>query len=307
MQPDAVGPLTSFLHIDPEVAEAIGADAPIVALESTIFSQLGLPAPYNRHALDACHQAVRANGAVPAMIAIVDGTIHVGVADDLTERILAATNKVAARDIGAAIATSVKVGVTTVSATVAIASLVGISTFATGGIGGVHRDHVVSSDISADLDAIAGHPVIVVSSGAKSFLDLGATLEHLETKSVPVLGWQTDRFPAFTAADSGYAAPTRVDTADTVAATAHVHWALGAGGILVAVPPPEPIDPVISDTAIEQAEQAADAAEVTGPARTPFVLEKMAEFTDGASIASNIALAANNAAVAATIATALHA
>ncbi len=157
MTSDIVNP-TSFITVDHEVADAIGRDQPIVALESTIFSTLGLPAPHNRNALEACHQTVRDHGAIPAMTAILDGTIHVGVAPHDWDRILASTTKIAARDIGPAVAAGCEVGVTTVSAAVTIASLVGIHVFATGGIGGVHRDVEHSGDVSADLDTITEHP-----------------------------------------------------------------------------------------------------------------------------------------------------
>lgn len=301
-----LGQPPSFVIVDDEVTEAIERDAPVVALESTIFSRLGLPAPHNRVALQACHQAIRDQGAVPAMIAIIDGAIRVGVDRRHHDEILNANKKIAKRDIAAAVTARLDVGVTTVSATVTVAAMVGIACFATGGIGGVHRNHAQTGDVSADLDSIATSRVIVVCSGAKSFLDLGQTLEYLETQSVPVLGWQTQRFPAFTAADSGHQAPATVPDARCVAEIAEVHWRLAGGGIVVAVAPPQPIDEAESSAAIAYGEQAADAAGITGPARTPYVLEKMAEITDGATVAANIALAQNNATVAAEIATAMR-
>lgn len=304
-RPDIVETAAPFVHVAKDVADAMAQNRPVVALESTIFSRLGLPAPHNRTALATCLAAIREQGAEPAMTAIIDGIVHVGVGPEHHDEILEATNKIAKRDIAAAIASRVGVGVTTVSATVTIAALVGIECFATGGIGGVHRNAAASGDISADLDAIAASPVVVVCSGAKSFLDLGLTLEYLETKSVPVLGWQTERFPAFTAADSGHKTPATVPDGRAVADLAQVHWRLSPGGIVVAVTPPRPIDEIQSNAAIETAERFADEAAITGPLRTPYVLEKMAELTAGATVDANIALAENNAHVAAQIARAL--
>ncbi len=205
------------LVIAEEVRDALADHSPVVALESTIFSNLGLPSPHNAEALDRCDAAIRAQGAVPAMSAVIDGMWHVGVSADDVGRVLLGDRKVAERDLSVASAQRWDVGVTTVSATMALAHLAGISVFATGGIGGVHRGSEITGDFSADLDALASHPVITVCAGAKAFLDLAKTLEVLETWGVPVLGWQHDWFPAFYTRSSGLRVPHRVESADEVA------------------------------------------------------------------------------------------
>jgi pseudouridine-5'-phosphate glycosidase len=199
------------------VRAALAAGQPVVAMESTIYSTLGLPVPHNAEALQRCKAAVRAGGAVPAVTAVVDGRWRIGLTEAEEERVLQGTRKVAERDLAVAAAQQWDVGVTTVSASVALAARAGISVFATGGIGGVHRGVEVSGDISADLDALAHHPVVTVCAGAKSFLDLPRTLEFLETAGVPVLGWRHPDFPAFYVRSSGLPVPHVVDTADEVA------------------------------------------------------------------------------------------
>ena len=186
-----------------EVAAAVADGRPIVAMESTIFSHLGLPSPANAEALTRCLAAVRAGGAVPAVTAVVDGVARVGIDESEHERILGPARKAAERDVPVAIAQRWPLGATTVSASVALAHAAGVSVFATGGIGGVHRGSEITGDISADLDAIARHPVVTVCAGAKAFLDLPRTLEYLETAGVPVLGWRHDDFPAFYTRSSG--------------------------------------------------------------------------------------------------------
>lgn len=287
-------------------------DQPAVALESTIFSHLGLPSPANVEALERCLQAVRGGGATPALTAVLDGRAVVGVPveedDALVERVCGPTRKVAARDLGVAIGQQWEYGATTVSASLALAAKAGLQVFATGGIGGVHRGWPDTGDISADLDAIAAHQMITVSAGAKVFLDLAATLERLETLSVPVLGWQTDDFPAFHSQSSGLPVPHRVESADEVARIARAHWELGGGGILVAAPVPAP-DAIpfgeLSD-AVDIALQTANTEGVAGAAVTPAVLGALADATDGRSVPTNLALAENNATIAAHIAVALH-
>ena len=185
-----------MIVVGDEVRTAIAAQQPVVALESTIFSTLGLPSPANAEALQLCLSAVRKTGAIPALTAVLDGVIWAGVPQELYERVLGCSVKVAARDLAIATSQKFSSGATTVSASVAIADQVGIEVFATGGIGGVHRESEITADISADLNALAQHPVMVVSAGAKAFLDLPRTLEYLETQSVPVVGWQTNEFPA---------------------------------------------------------------------------------------------------------------
>ena len=197
--------------LSPEVSDAIAEGRPVVALESTIFSSLGLPAPANRECLDRCTAAIRTGGAVPALTGIIAGTAIVGASETEAEQLLGSSTKIAARDLAYAVAGGLGAGVTTVSAAVTLAAAAGVDVFATGGIGGVHRDAEHSGDVSHDLTALARHRVVTVSSGAKAFLDLGRTLEYLETLGVPVVGWCTDRFPAFYTRDSGFAVPARVD------------------------------------------------------------------------------------------------
>ncbi|WP_433158549.1 pseudouridine-5'-phosphate glycosidase [Kribbella sp. CA-247076] len=296
------------LVVAEDVAHALAEGRAVVALESTIFSNLGLPAPANAEALELCKRAVLDQGATPAVTAILDGRPHVGLTADEEKRVLHGSRKVAERDLAVARAQRWDVGVTTVSATVALAHAAGISVFATGGIGGVHRASELTGDISADLDAIANHPVITVSAGAKAFLDLPRTLEYLETAGVPVLGWQHDWFPAFYTRSSGLPVPHRVDDEQVVCDVLRFRTRPSTG-VLLTVPipvddeiPAERIDAVLA-AALESSTQAG----ITGPAVTPYVLERIEKETDGRSIPANLALARNNATIAARIATALAA
>lgn len=297
--------MNAIVHICEEVREALATGGSVVALESTIFSSLGLPAPDNERVLHDCLEAVRAAGATPAVCAVVDGVAEVGTM--AYDRVLGATLKLGERDLPHAVATGAT-GVTTVSATVALAAIAGIDVFATGGIGGVHRGAEITGDISADLPAIARHPVLTVSAGVKGFLDVGRTVEYLETLGVPVLGWQTDVFPAFWCRTSDHRVGSRVD--DTAAAAAVVHAArtLGGTGLLLVVPCPEDaalardeIDPVI-----EAALAASVSAGVVGGAVTPFVLEHIRAATAGRSIVANRALAVRNAQIGAQVAVAIR-
>jgi len=294
-----------IVQISAPVRAALDAGEPIVALESTVYSTLGLPPPQNRAILDATINDLAASGVTPALTAILDGVATVGVSDASHERILVADKKVAARDIAVAIAQQWSVGVTTVGASLTLARQAGLEVFATGGIGGVHRDYSQSGDASGDLAQIAEHPIVTVCAGAKAFLDLPRTLEWLETLGVPVIGYGTDEFPAFTAATSGLEVPHRCDDPDEIAAILIARQQLDQGGVLVCVPPPEPIDQAMLHGANEQAEAAAAAAGVTGPARTPFILAHIAESTDGETVRANLALVRRNAQVAAEIASAL--
>ncbi|QVQ51700.1 pseudouridine-5'-phosphate glycosidase [Spiractinospora alimapuensis] len=293
------------IRLSEEVGAAVADGAAVVALESTIFSTLGLPAPANGEALARCEAAIRARGAVPAVTAVLDGQWRVGLEPGEEKRILAGTAKVAERDLSVAAAQRWDVGVTTVSASVALAHHAGISVFATGGIGGVHRGVELSGDISADLDALAKHPVVTVSAGAKAFLDLPRTLEYLETVGVPVLGWRHDDFPAFYTRSSGLRVQHRVEAAEEVAATLE-HRVRPDTGVLLTVPIPseEELDGDEIDRKIAEALRASEEAGISGPAVTPFVLSRLEARTDGASIPANLALAENNANVAAEIATA---
>jgi pseudouridine-5'-phosphate glycosidase len=289
-----------------DVARALADDRPVVALESTIFSNLGLPSPANAQALDRCLNAVRDGGAIPAVTAVLDGVARVGLYADEHPRILGAARKAAERDLPVAIAQAWEFGATTVSASVALAAAAGVRVFATGGIGGVHRGAEITGDVSADLDAMANHPVVTVSAGAKAFLDLARTLEYLETYGVPVLGWRHDDFPAFYTRSSGLPVPHRVESAEEVAGV-FAHRSRERTGVLVAVPIPEadelPADEL--DAVLAQALADCDEAGIVGAAVTPFVLGRIGEATAGRSVPANLALAEHNAAIAAEIAVAI--
>jgi pseudouridine-5'-phosphate glycosidase len=287
-----------------EVRATLSAGNAVVALESTIFSTLGLPSPANAEALQLCSEAIRNIGAVPALTAVLDGVIWAGVPEELQDRVLSSSVKVAARDLAVANSQGLSEGATTVSSAVVIADSVGIDVFATGGIGGVHREAELTGDVSADLDAIARHQVLVVSAGAKAFLDLPRTLEYLETQSVPVVGWQTDYFPAFYVRNSGLEVPHRVDDARSAARLHLSRKNLGQAGTLLVVPIPlgaeldaAEIDEVIERSLAELREQ-----QISGPRVTPYVLAKLEEITAGESVSANLALAEQNALVAAEVA-----
>jgi pseudouridine-5'-phosphate glycosidase len=294
------------VHCSDEVRETLAGGGPVVAMESTIYSNLGLPAPANREALDRCVAAVRRAGAVPAVTAVLDGAVRVGLDEAEYPRILGSARKAAERDVPVAVAQRWEFGATTVSASVAIAAAAGIEVFATGGLGGVHRGVEVTGDVSADLDALANHRVVSVSAGAKAFLDLARTLEYLETAGVPVLGWRHDWFPAFYTRSSGLPVAHRVESSDEVAAI-FANLTRPDSGLLVTVPIPEAdeLDSAELDSVLALALADCDADGVTGAAVTPFVLDRIARATDGRSIPANLALAENNAAVAGAIAVAI--
>jgi pseudouridine-5'-phosphate glycosidase len=236
--------------------------------------------------------------------AVLDGVPRVGLDPAEHDRILDGGVKVAERDLPVAVAQEAPVGVTTVSASLALAAAAGVRVFATGGIGGVHRGAETTGDVSADLGALAAHPVVTVSAGAKAFLDLARTLEHLETLSVPVLGWRTDEFPMFWCRSSGLPLPHRVEDAATVAGVARAQYALGTSrGVLVAAPIPD--DDAIPRAAVDDAIASAVASAGTGAAATPKVLAAIAAATGGRTVVANLALAENNARIAAAIAGAL--
>ena len=265
------------------------------------------PSPANAHALAGCLAAIRTHGAVPAITAILDGVPRIGIAEHEHERILGAARKMSEREIAVAIAQRWPFGASTVSAALCLAAHAGIRVFATGGIGGVHRGVQDSGDISADLGAIARYPVVTVCAGAKSFLDLPRTLEHLEMLSVPVVGLGTDEFPAFTMRSSGLPVPVRVDSITELADLVDAQRVMGSTGVLVTVPLPEAqaLDAAVGHAALDRALEAAEHAGIRGPAVTPFVLAHIAEATGGDAVTANLALAANNAAVAAQLAAAL--
>ena len=280
----------------------------MVALESTIFSQLGLPEPANRECYQRVQAAVRAGGAVPALCGVLDGRAVVGANFARAERLFGGSVKLGARDLAPAVAAGLDVGVTTVSATVTLAEAAGIEVFATGGIGGVHRGADRTGDVSADLEAMAHHRVVVVSSGVKVFLDVSLTFERLETLGVAVVGWRTDRFPAFYVRDGGRELNTVVDDGGQVATAFRAAGVLGhAGGLLVANPIPASaeLDAARVAEAVETAETAARRDGVSGGDITPAVLTALASSIGEAVVPANVALAESNAAVAAEIAVAL--
>ena len=292
-----------IIAIHPEVTLALNEGNPIVALESTVITH-GLPFPENRELAMNMEAIVREGGCTPATIAILDGMIHVGLDEDQLER-LAKTkdmHKISVRDIAPAVVLQMSGG-TTVAGSLGIAEAVGIKVFATGGIGGVHRQ--APFDISADLGELAKARLVVVCAGAKAILDIPATLEVLETYGVPVIGYQTDEFPAFYSVSSGMRVSARADTAEIVAALAHAHWQLGLGGsILVAVAPPRDValEADVVETAIQAALAQAQEEHIHGQGVTPFLLRRVSELTGGASLKANLGLLLNNARVAAEIA-----
>jgi pseudouridine-5'-phosphate glycosidase len=297
--------VTLAVHVADEVATALAAGDAVVALESTIFSNLGLPSPANADALARCVAAVRQAGAVPAITAVLDGHARVGLGEHEFERILGVGRKAAERDVGVAVAQRWPFGATTVSAALALADRAGIDVFATGGIGGVHRGVEATGDVSADLDALARHPLVTVCAGAKAFLDLARTLEHLEAAGVPVLGFRHDWFPAFYTRSSGLRVPHRVEEPAEVAAVL-ANRTRADTGVLLTVPIPEhdELDESTLDDAMRSAMAKAAEDGVRGAAVTPFVLARIGEATEGRSVPANLALAENNARVAGAVAVA---
>ena len=298
--------LNKYLDIAPEVKAALAEGRPVVALESTIISH-GMPYPQNVETALKVEEIIRECGAVPATIAIIGGRLKAGLSreeiDYLGREGLKVT-KASRRDLPILVAKGVD-GATTVATTMMVAAMAGISVFATGGIGGVHRGAEVTMDISADLEELAETPVMVVCAGAKSILDLGLTLEYLETKGVTVLGYGTEELPAFYTRKSGFGVDYRMDSAAEIAKAFYVKRALGLrGGMLVTNPIPEEysMDADVINTAIEKA--VAEAAElgIHGKATTPFLLAKIKEITGGSSLDSNIQLVFNNARLAAAAA-----
>ncbi len=295
--------MNKYLDISPEVAKALANGKPVVALESTIISH-GMPYPRNVETALLVEQTIRENGAVPATIAIIGGRLKAGLSKDEIEYLGKAGTKVAKasrRDIAALVARKAD-GATTVTTTMMIAHMAGISIFATGGIGGVHRGAEVTMDISADLEELGNTPVMVVCAGAKSILDLGLTLEYLETKGVPVIGYGTDELPAFYTRHSGFGVDYRADSPEELAAMFKAQRGLGLkGGMLVTNPIPEEfsMDKAVIDAAIDQAIKEAAENGIKGKQTTPFLLAKVVELTGGDSLDSNIALVLNNARLAA--------
>ncbi|MBB4825645.1 pseudouridine-5'-phosphate glycosidase [Sporosarcina luteola] len=301
--------MNQYLSYSEEVKQAMDAGKPIVALESTIISH-GMPYPQNVQTAREVEQIIRDNGAVPATIALIDGKIKIGLSDEELEMFGNSKNvaKASRRDLGYLLATK-QLGATTVAATMICADLAGIRIFVTGGIGGVHRGAETTMDISADLEELAQTNVAVVCAGAKSILDIGLTLEYLETKGVPVIGYQTDELPAFYTRKSGFPINFRADDEKIVADTLHAKWELGLqGGAVIANPIPvqDELEPELIDSIIAQALKEAEANGVKGKDTTPFLLAKVKELTEGKSLVANIALVKNNAVVGAKIAVAFH-
>ena len=295
--------MNQYLDIAPEVKAALDAGKPVVALESTIISH-GMPYPQNVKTALEVEQIIRDNGAVPATIAILGGRLKAGLSHDEIEYLGKQGMKVtkaSRRDLSQIVARGMD-GATTVTTTMMIAHMAGIRIFATGGIGGVHRGAETTMDISADLEELAQTPVMVICAGAKSILDLGLTLEYLETKGVPVLGYQTSELPAFYTRTSGFSVDYRVDSPKALAEALKVQHDLGLkGGILVANPIPEQysMDPAVINKAIDDAVAECAANGIHGKATTPFLLAKVKELTGGNSLDANIQLVFNNARLAA--------
>ena len=297
-----------YLDVSSEVISAIANNQPVVALESTIISH-GMPYPKNVETAMKVEQIVRDYGAVPATIAILNGRLKVGLSSDEIEILGKAKDVVKAsrRDIPFIIAKGLN-GATTVASTMILADLAGIRVFATGGVGGVHRGAETSFDISADLIELAQTNVAVVCAGAKSILDIGLTLEYLETHGVAVVGYQTDELPAFYTSKSGFSVDYRVDDTRQLAIAIKAKWDLNLrGGLLVANPIPKEyeMDPKVIDEAIQEAIRQQTALGIKGKESTPFLLAKVKELTGGDSLDSNIQLVYNNAKVAAELAVAL--
>jgi pseudouridylate synthase len=298
-----------WVDISDEVRDALGSGRPVVALESSIIAQ-GLPVPHNLEAALEAEAAVRDAGAVPATTALENGRLVVGAARGLLERLADPGRRIAkaaSRDLGPILASRVLAS-TTVSATMRAAHLAGIAIFATGGIGGVHRGAASSFDVSSDIDELAATPVAVVSSGAKSILDLPATLELLETRRVPVVGYGVDELPAFYSPSSGLRLPHRVDGPGEAAAAIVAHRSIpGAGGILIVQPPPADlaIDSAEVDAWIADALRDAEARGVRGGAVTPHLLSQVARASGGRTLVVNIGLIVANARTAGRIASAL--
>ena len=301
--------MNKYLDISPEVKKALDKGRPVVALESTIISH-GMPYPKNVETALLVEQTIRDNGAVPATIAVIGGRLKAGLSRDEIEY-LGKTGrgvaKASRRDLPALVARGAD-GATTVTTTMIIAHMAGIKIFATGGIGGVHRGAETTMDISADLEELAQTPVMVVCAGAKSILDLGLTLEYLETHGVPVIGYGTEELPAFYTRRSGFSVDYRVDSPEELAAMFSAQRGLDyKGGMLVTNPIPEEysMDKAVIDKAIDEALAQAKAQGIHGKETTPFLLAKVVELTGGDSLESNIQLVLNNARLAAKTAAAL--
>lgn len=297
-----------YLDILPEVRQAVLENRPVVALESTILSH-GMPYPENLAFAKKADAIIRSEGAVPATMAIIGGRVKAGLTEDELELLCQAKDvgKVSRRDMATYIATG-RNGATTVATTMICSTMAGVRVFATGGIGGVHRHGEVTMDVSADLQELAHTPVAVVCAGAKQILDIGRTLEYLETMGVPVIGNGTADFPAFYCRRSGFPVDYAARDEEEIASIIHAKWALGlSGGVLIGNPIPEEygMDNAYMESIIDEALAAADAEGIRGKNITPFLLARIKDLTGGSSFDANVHLALNNASVAAKIAKAL--
>lgn len=301
--------LQAYMDINPEVEQALKEGRPVVALESTIISH-GMPYPQNKETALKVEEIIRAEGAAPATMAIIGGRLKIGCTPEDIEYLGKkglAVNKTSRRDLPILVAKK-EDGATTVATTMILAAMAGIKVFATGGVGGVHRGAETTMDISADLEELAMTPVMVVCAGAKSILDLGLTLEYLETKGVPVIGYQTNELPAFYTSKSGFGVDYQLDSPEEIAAAFHVKQELGMkGGMLVTNPIPTQYEmaPEVINKAIDQAVWEAEEQGVKGKKITPFLLDRIQQITGGDSLNSNIQLVFNNARLAAKTAVAL--
>jgi pseudouridine-5'-phosphate glycosidase len=288
-----------------EVSDALDAGRPVVALESTLIAH-GLPRPENLDVAVALEEVVREEGAVPATIAVVEGMVRIGLDAEGLEAIATGDGvvKCSARDLAVVMARRAT-GATTVAATATLAVRAGIGVFATGGLGGVHREARDNWDESADLTTLGQTPITVVCAGVKSVLDVEATLERLETLNVTLLGYRTDRFPGFYLADSGFPVPWRVDSPEEVADVHHARAELGLGAIVVANPIEDPLDAELHERVLRSALEAAERDGIRGKDITPYLLERFHEETAGASLEANVRLVMRNAALAAQIARAV--
>ncbi len=301
--------MSSLVSIHPEVADTLASGGPLVALESTILAH-GLPRGDNRRIADEIEATVRAAGAVPATIAVLDGCVRIGLTADELDRLCDSPDitKLSVRDVGVAVALG-RSGATTVASTSALAHRSGIGVFATGGLGGVHRGAGQSFDVSADLGVLASTPVLVVCAGVKSILDVPATLEYLETLSVPVLGYRTNAFPGFYLSDSGQAVSWRIDSPEQAAAVirARRDLATDRAGVVLAnpLPPDEQLDPGLHDRTLAAGLDLLDREGVSGKDVTPRLLEYFHAATEGRSLQVNVTLVLANAALAGAIAASL--
>lgn len=305
------GPVSDLIRVGDEVAAALAEGRAVVALESTLLAH-GLPPGDNRRVADELERRVRTAGAVPATVAVLDGAVRVGLTADQLDRVCSAPPlvKLSVRDVGAALASGVD-GATTVASTAALAARAGIAVFATGGLGGVHRGAAETFDVSADLGVLARTPIVVVCAGVKSILDVPATLEYLETLSVPVVGYRTDRFPGFYLSDTGLSLPWRADDPQQVAAIVRARRATGLDDAAVVLANPLPVDrqldPGLHDRTLAEGLALLDAEGVTGKDVTPRLLEYFHAATHGESLRVNVDLVASNVDVAAAVALALAA